>query len=168
MDYSRSSKTNCRKNKLVKKFIHLKESHKKLYSHNKYKKYRNMLSTLLERSKHSYFSKFVEFNWNNIKKYLERNKIINYINPKTAGGSIWHPCGFSKYVSSKERVKPWFFVTFNIILKHIFPENFIEFSQVFQKIWGNSLSILDIFINFSQFSDFLTLPCYKETNDFNL
>ena len=26
-----------------------------------------------------------------------------------------HPCGFSKSVSSKEREKPWFFVTFNII-----------------------------------------------------
>ena len=36
------------------------------------------------------------------------------------------PCGFSKNVSSKERVKPWFFV--------IFPENFIKFLQVVQKI----------------------------------
>ena len=44
------------------------------------------------------------------------------------------PCGFSKSVSFKERVKPWFFVTFNIILRHIFPENFIEFPQVVQKI----------------------------------
>ena len=41
---------------------------------------------------------------------------------------------FSKIVSSKERVKPWFFVTLNIILKHTFPKNFIEFSQVVQKI----------------------------------
>ena len=57
--------------------------------------------------------------------------------------------GFSKSVSSKERVKPWFFVTFNIILRHIFPENFIEFPQVVQKIWRNSLSIL---ANFHQFS----------------
>ena len=36
--------------------------------------------------------------------------------------------------SSKESVKLWFFVTFNIILKHILPENFIEFPQVVQKI----------------------------------
>ena len=42
--------------------------------------------------------------------------------------------GFSKNVSSKERVKPWFFVIFNIIIGHIFPENFIETPQVFQKI----------------------------------
>ena len=43
-------------------------------------------------------------------------------------------CGFTKSVSSKEREKPWFFVTFNIILRHIFPENFTEFPQVDQKI----------------------------------
>ena len=41
---------------------------------------------------------------------------------------------FSKNISSKERVKPCFFVTFNIISKHIFPENFMEFPQVVQKI----------------------------------
>ena len=34
-------------------------------------------------------------------------------------------CGFSKNVSSRERLKPWFFVTFNIVSKHIFLENFI-------------------------------------------
>ena len=38
--------------------------------------------------------------------------------------------GFLKNVSSIERVKPWYFMTFNMILKHIFPENFIECSQV--------------------------------------
>ena len=41
--------------------------------------------------------------------------------------------GFSKYISSKEKVKP-FFVTFNIIITHIFPENFIEIPPVVQKI----------------------------------
>ena len=56
---------------------------------------------------------------------------IHMVNPKTAGGiNLTPPCGFSKSVSSKEREKPWFFVTFNIILRHIFPENFIEFPQV--------------------------------------
>ena len=39
-----------------------------------------------------------------------------------------------KNVSSKERVKPWFFETFNIIISHIFPGNFIEIPQVVQKI----------------------------------
>ena len=44
------------------------------------------------------------------------------------------PCGFLKNVSSLEMVEAWFFETFNIILKHIFPENFIKFPQVVQKI----------------------------------
>ena len=35
-------------------------------------------------------------------------------------------CGFWKSVSSGDRVKPWFFVTFNIIISHIFCENFIK------------------------------------------
>ena len=37
---------------------------------------------------------------------------------------------------SRERVKPWalFLVNFNAIISHIIPENFIEISQVVQKI----------------------------------
>ena len=65
-------------------------------------------------------------------------------------GSIWPPPlhrGFSKNVSSKERLKSWFLVTFNIILRHIFPEKFIEFPQLVQKLWTISLSILAIFFN---------------------
>ena len=72
------------------------------------------------------------------------------------GGSIWAPpCGSSKNVSSRERVNPWFFVTFYSIISHIFPENFIESPQVVQKIWRFYLSILTIFINFS---GILTFP----------
>ena len=59
-------------------------------------------------------------------------------------------------------MKRLFFVTFNIIISYIFPENVIEIPQVVQKIWRLSRSILIIFINFS---DFLTFPCYIETND---
>ena len=57
-------------------------------------------------------------------------------NPKTAGGQFPpSPCVFSKNESSKERVKHWFFVTFIIIIiRHIFSENFIEITQVVQKI----------------------------------
>ena len=50
-------------------------------------------------------------------------------------------------VSSKERVKPCFFVTFNIIISHIFPENFIEITQV----------VLAIFIDFHQFFGFFDI-----------
>ena len=70
---------------------------------------------------------------------------------KRLGGQIDLPCGFSKNVFSKGRVTLWFFVTFNIIISHIFPENFIEIPQVVQKIWKISLSILAIFIEFHQF-----------------
>ena len=45
-----------------------------------------------------------------------------------------HACSFSKNVSSRERVKSWIFATFNIILSHIFSENFIQIFQVVQKI----------------------------------
>ena len=60
------------------------------------------------------------------------------LNPKAAGreGQFDHRCGFSKNVSSVGEmwVKPGFFVTFNIILRHIFHENFIKLLQVVQKI----------------------------------
>ena len=41
--------------------------------------------------------------------------IASNVNPKTAGGvNLGSPVVFAKNVSSKERVKPSFFVTFNI------------------------------------------------------
>ena len=36
-------------------------------------------------------------------------------------------------IRAKERLKSWFSVTFNIIISHIFPENFIEFLKSFRK-----------------------------------
>ena len=52
-----------------------------------------------------------------------------------AGGRQFdQPCRFSKNVSSNERLKPWFFVTFSIISRNILPKNFIEFCQFVQKI----------------------------------
>ena len=64
------------------------------------------------------------------------------VNLKTAGqeGEVnltkppFPSCGFAKNVSSEERVKPSLFVTFNIIIRHVFPENFIEIIQVVQKL----------------------------------
>ena len=51
------------------------------------------------------------------------------------GEEIWHPAvAFQKNVSSKENLKPCFFVTFNIMLIHIFAEKFIGYSQIIQKI----------------------------------
>ena len=70
---------------------------------------------------------------------LFTREVCKFLNPKAAGWGVNltpppHHCGFLKSASSKEREKPWFFVTFNIILRHIFPEIFIEFPQVVQKI----------------------------------
>ena len=94
-------------------------------------------------------------------------KALFALNSKTARwwGQIALPCGFSKNVCCKERVKPWFFVALNNSISHIFPENIIEIPQVVQKLWRIYLSILAIFINFL---DFLTFLCYKETNDLSL
>ena len=85
------------------------------------------------------------------------NHDVNILNSnrKTAGELIWLLCGFSKKVSYKERVKPWFFVTFNIIIGHIFPENLFKIPDVVQKIWTIYLSILAIFIDFLEFWHFL-------------
>ena len=74
------------------------------------------------------------------------------------GGLNWLAhCGFSKNISSKQKVKPWFLMTFNIIISHVFPENFIDFPHVVQKIWKNSLLMLAIFINFPQFFEFFEI-----------
>ena len=48
---------------------------------------------------------------------------------KRQGGGGGGEGGVNLNVSSKKRVKPWFFVTFSIIIRHIFPENFIEIPQ---------------------------------------
>ena len=39
-------------------------------------------------------------------------------------------CGFSKTVFSRKSVKPWLFVTFNILIRHIFPGTLFEVSAV--------------------------------------
>ena len=63
-------------------------------------------------------------------------KALFALNSKTARwwGQIALPCGFSKNVCCKERVKPWFFVALNNSISHIFPENIIEIPQVVQKL----------------------------------
>ena len=57
---------------------------------------------------------------------------------KRLGGGGGHQfdftCGFSKNASSRERIRPWCFVTFNIIISQFFPENLIKIPQLVQKI----------------------------------
>ena len=75
--------------------------------------------------------------------------IHSLINPKKGGGFVFPKRYFT------ERLKPCFFVTFNIIISHIFPKNVIEFPQVIQKIWRVSPLILTHFIFFFIFWHFL-------------
>ena len=47
--------------------------------HTNYKKYRNLLSTLIKNSKQTYYDKYFEKNWNNMeRKHMERN-LISYL-----------------------------------------------------------------------------------------
>ena len=63
------------------------------------------------------------------------------------------PCDFFKNELFRERVEPCFFVTFSIIISHIFSENFIKNSQVFQKISRSSCSIFFLFCQFYEYFD---------------
>ena len=76
---------------------------------------------------------------------------------KRLGNSLAPSVVFFKDVSAKETVNSWFFVTFNIIISHIIPENFIEIPQVVQKIWRLSLTKLASFIDFYQFFGFFEI-----------
>ena len=72
-------------------------------------------------------------------------------NPKTAGGSIWlSPVVFRK-INLLKRVKPWFFVTFNIIISRIFPENFYWNSSSRSEIMKNLSVNISYFHRFSGF-----------------
>ena len=55
------------KNKLLKNFINKKDPVLKEEFHTNYKKYRNLLSTLMKKIKQAYYDKYFEKNWNNIK-----------------------------------------------------------------------------------------------------
>ena len=55
------------KNKLLTNFINKKDPILKEAFHTNYKKYRNLLATLMKKSKQAYYDKYFEKNWNNIK-----------------------------------------------------------------------------------------------------
>ena len=71
------------------------------------------------------------------------------------GFNLIPPRGFSRNVFFRETVKPWFLVTFNIIISDIFPENSIVIPQVDQKLWRSSSSIFAILSIFRIFWHFL-------------
>ena len=74
------------KNKLLANFINTKDSILKEEFHTNYKKYRNLLSTLIKKSKQAYYDKPFERNWNNIKNTWKRIKSL--ISLKTVASSL--------------------------------------------------------------------------------
>ena len=81
------------KNKLLKKFINKKDPQIKAECHEKYKKYRNLLSTLLKESKQIYYTKHFESNWNNIRNTWKG--ITTIISIKNITTSIPHSIEFN-------------------------------------------------------------------------
>ena len=74
------------KNKLLKSFINKKDPVLKEEFDTKYKIYRNLLSTLMKKSKQDYSEKYFERNWNNIKNTWKGIK--PFINLKTATSHV--------------------------------------------------------------------------------
>ena len=81
------------KNKILKKFINKKDLQMKADCHEKYKKYRNLLSTLMKESKQIYYAKYFESNWNNIRNTWKGIKTI--ISIKNIITSIPHSIEFN-------------------------------------------------------------------------
>ena len=60
-------------------FINKKDPVLKEEFHTKYKKYRNLLSTLMKKSKQAYYDKYFERNWNNIKNTWKGIKSLIFL-----------------------------------------------------------------------------------------
>ena len=74
------------KNKLFTNFINKKDPVLKEEFHTKYKKYRNLLSTLMKKRKQAYYDKYFERNWNNIKNTWKGIKSL--ISLKTVASNV--------------------------------------------------------------------------------
>ena len=74
------------KNKLLTNFINKKDPILKEKFHTNYKKYRNLLSTLMKKSKQAYYDKYFKGNWNNIKNTWKGIKSL--ISLKTAASNV--------------------------------------------------------------------------------
>ena len=74
------------KNKLLTNFINKKDPILKEECHTNYKKYRNLLSTLMKKSKQAYYDRYFEKNWKNIKNTWKGIKSLIYL--KTVASSI--------------------------------------------------------------------------------
>ena len=67
------------KNKLLANFINKKDPILKEEFHTNYKKYRNLLSTLMKKSKQAYYDQYFERNWNNTKNTWKGIKSLIFL-----------------------------------------------------------------------------------------
>ena len=74
------------KNKLITNFINKKDPMLKEERHTNYKKYRNLLSTLIKKSKQAYYDRYFEQTWKTIKNTLKGIKSLTTL--KTIASSI--------------------------------------------------------------------------------
>ena len=74
------------KNKLLTNFINKKDPILKEQFYINYKKYRNLLSTLMEKGKQAYYDKYFERNWNNIKNTWKGIKSLIFL--KSVASSV--------------------------------------------------------------------------------
>ena len=74
------------KNKLLTNFINKKDPILKEKFHTNYKKYRNLLSTPMKKSKQTYYDKYFLKSWNNIKN--TRKGIKSLVSLKTKPSSL--------------------------------------------------------------------------------
>ena len=86
MDNVRLAKINICEKKLLANFINKKDPILKEECHTNYKKYKNLLSTLMKKSKQVYYDRYFERNWNNIKNMWKGIKSL--ISLKTVASSI--------------------------------------------------------------------------------
>ena len=86
MDNFKLTKINIRVNKLLTNFINKQDPILKEEFHTNYKKYRNLFSTLMKKSKQAYYDKYFERNWNNIKNTWKGIKSL--ISLKTIASSV--------------------------------------------------------------------------------
>ena len=74
------------KNKILTNFINKKDSILKEEFHTNYKNYRNLLSTLMKKSKQAYYHKYFQRNWNNFKNAWKGIKSLIFL--KTVASSV--------------------------------------------------------------------------------
>ena len=122
------------KNSHLKKLINCNDSQTKEHLHTRYKEYRNLLSTLLKRSKTNYYNLYFDINWNNLKNTWKKIKSILSIKP--------NPSDIPKILNTNDST-----IT-----------NPVEIANVFNNYFSCIASQTKVNIKYSHkhFSDFLT------------